>query len=272
MYLKILLMGCEIALFTCCSTGRREVMENHVQWDTLSVDKSCDAANVNTTPGCSLQISFIYPIDFQDKTILKSVQHLFVLDCFGSKYTDMTPKEVVDNYAEDYINSIRKELIKETVSDEEIPAYEYYEILNNRILYNRNHLLSVTIGRETFSGGAHGAHNHLSRVIDLKTGRQLGETDLFIDDYRDDLAKIIVDNIAVSNNVDNASELENLGFFNVNEISPNGNFYVDDTGITYTFNEYEIAAYAIGPVVVQLPYENVRHLLRADSPLAAIAF
>ncbi|MDR2138918.1 MAG: DUF3298 and DUF4163 domain-containing protein [Tannerella sp.] len=269
MFFKILLAGGGIALLTCCNTGRKEVKENQVQWDSIAVNKSCYAAGVDTLPGCSLQIGFVYPIDFQDKAILKSIQQLFVLDCFGNKYADMTPENAVEKYAEDYINSVREEAKD---FDEELPAYEYYEVLNNQILYNRNQLLSVTVGRETFSGGAHGAHSHLNRVIDLKTGRILSEKDLFIDDYRDDLAKIIVDNIAVSNSVDKVSELENLGFFSINEISPNENFYVDDTGITYTFNEYEIAAYAIGPVVVRLPYEQVRHLLRTDSPLAAIAF
>jgi hypothetical protein len=269
MYLKNFWTWSGIALLTCCNTGRKEVTENHVQWDSLYVDKSCPTVNMSTNPGCSLQIRFIYPVDLYDKAILESVQQLFVLDFFGSKYVDMTPQNAVEKYAEDYINSIMKEA---KALEEDMPAFEYYEMLNNRIIYNRNLLLSVTVNRETFTGGAHGAHNYVNRVIDLKTGRLLSEKDLFIDDYREDLAKIIVDNIAVSNNVDSTSDLENFGFFNVNEISPNGNFYVDDTGITYTFNEYEIAAYALGPVVVQLPYEQVRHLLRADSPLSAIAF
>jgi hypothetical protein len=228
-----------------------------VQWDSLTIDNG------------SLRISFIYPVDFQDKAVLKSVQKLFVLDYFGSEYADMTPENAAEKYAEDYLNSIREE---GKVFNEEIPPVEYYDLSDNQILYNRNHLLSVGAGRETFSGGAHGAHSYVSRVIDLKTGQPLSETDLFVDDYRDDLAKIIVDNIAVSFNVDNVPELENLGFFNVNEIAPNGNFYVDDTGITYIFNEYEIAVYAIGPVVVLLPYGKVRHLIRADGPLADIAF
>jgi hypothetical protein len=269
MHLRILLMGCGIVLLTCCNTGRRELKENSVQWDSLAVDKFQYVSDGNTAPSCSLQINFIYPIDYHDKTVLKSVRKRFVLDYFGSKYGDMTPESAAERYAEDYINSVREE---ERVFDEDMPAYEYYEISGNRILYNRNNLLSVAVDREEFRGGAHGTHHSLNRVINLNTGLDLSEKDLFVDDYQEDLAKIIVDNIAAANNVDNALELENLGFFSVGEVAPNGNFYVDDTGITYTFNEYEIAAYALGPVVVTLPYAKVRHLLRADSPLAAVAF
>jgi hypothetical protein len=80
-----------------------------------------------------------------------------------------------------------------------------------------------------------------------------------------------VDAIALSNNVEIA-ELENIGFFNLDEIYPNNNFYADETGITYTFNEYEIAAYVVGAVSVQIPYENIRHLLRRESPVSELAF
>ncbi|MDR1337218.1 MAG: DUF3298 and DUF4163 domain-containing protein [Tannerella sp.] len=270
MYLKNLLAGGGIFLLTCCNTtGRKEMTENHVLWDSITVNKSCYEASVNTLPGCSLQISFIYPVAVQDKAILKPVQQQFVLDYFGSKYADMTPQEAAEKYAEEYLRTVREEA---AVFDDSTPAFEYYDVSDNRILYNRNRLLSVTVGRETYSGGAHGMHVCINRVIDLKTGLPLSEKDVFIDDSREDLAKVIVDNLAASNSVDNPSELENLGFFHVNEIAPNGNFYVDDTGITYTFNEYEIAAYAIGPVTVRLSYGEIRHLLRTEGPVAAIAF
>ena len=63
-----------------------------------------------------------------------------------------------------------------------------------------------------------------------------------MDNYQDNLARILVDQIAKQNNVSDAKELENIGFFSVDEIFPDRNFLVDETGITYSFNEYEIAA------------------------------
>ena len=80
----------------------------------------------------------------------------------------------------------------------------------------------------------------------------------------------MVDQIAKQNNVANNKELENIGFFSIDEIFPNGNFMVDETGITYSFNEYEIAAYVVGATHVQLPYKEIRHLLRDDSPISSL--
>ena len=47
---------------------------------------------------------------------------------------------------------------------------------------------------------------------------------------------------------------------------------MDEIGITYTFNEYEIATYIVGVTSVRIPYEKIRHLLRKESPIAHIAF
>ena len=43
---------------------------------------------------------------------------------------------------------------------------------------------------------------------------------------------------------------------------------MDEEGITYSFNEYEIAAYVVGVTNVRLPYQDIRHLLKDESPIA----
>ena len=94
--------------------------------------------------------------------------------------------------------------------------------------------------------------------------------ELRLEGYEEKLAQLLVDQIAKQNNVANNKELENIGFFSIDEIFPNGNFMVDETGITYSFNEYEIAAYVVGATHVQLPYKEIRHLLRDDSPISSL--
>ena len=96
----------------------------------------------------------------------------------------------------------------------------------------------------------------------------LTEEDIFIGNYQDELSRLLVKHIAKQNKVEDPKELENIGYFSVDEISPNGNFLIDDRGITYTFNEYEIAAYVIGVTNVFLPFEELQSLIRADGPLS----
>ena len=127
-----------------------------------------------------------------------------------------------------------------------------------------------SVNFENYTGGAHGAHAYNHFVLDANTGHRISEEDIFVDNYQDSLAEILVAQIAKQNDISDPKELENMGFFSVDEIYPNNNFFVDDTGITYTFNEYEIAAYVVGPVHVHLSFEEVQYLLRPDTPITQL--
>lgn len=267
-----------VGLLSACGSDAKKVKENDIRFDTMALKESYHIKNIETNPGCSLQINFVFPVEYQNQQVLKAVQQQFVGAFLGDDYMQSSPREAVNQYAENYLNDFKKREtdfesdVEEHGSEPNDEWYSSYEILSDSIYYNQNDLLSMVVSKEYDTGGAHNAHHYTNRVIDLKTGERVTEAAVFIEDYQDDLAKIIVDAIALYNNVDKASDLENIGFFNVNEIYPNKNFYVDEVGITYTFNEYEIAAYVVGATSVRIPYEKIRHLLRKESPIAHIAF
>ncbi|MDO4702731.1 MAG: DUF3298 domain-containing protein [Tannerella sp.] len=267
-----------VGFLSACASDTKKVKENDIRFDTIAVKESYHMKNMETNPGCSLQINFLFPVEYPNQDVLKAVQQQFTKAFFGDDYMPFLPREAVSQYVENYLNDFKKREtdfesdIEEHGSEPQNEWYSSYEILSDSICYNQNDLLSFVVSKKYDTGGAHHAHSYANRVIDLKTGERVTERDIFIEDYQDDLAKIIVDAIALYNNVDKASDLENIGFFNINEIYPNRNFYVDEVGVTYTFNEYEIAAYVVGATSVRIPYEKIRHLLRKESPIAHIAF
>jgi len=275
--LKSIVLFCLTGLFIGCNPNSKNDLDNKIQFDSLLVDKSYHLSGIATNPKCSLQIRFVYPDDYSDKEILRLLQQEFVSGFFGDEYISLTPQEAAEKYARDFIEAYKAEEENYKIELENHGPgtmelwYSYNETSNNQIVYNRKDMISFVVYKDCYYGGAHGAHTYINRTIDLKTGLQISENEIFVDDYQDDLAKIIVDEIALSNQV-NVSELENIGFFNVDEIYPNKNFYVDETGITYIFNEYEIAAYVVGPVSAAIPYEKIRHLLRKETPVSNIAF
>ncbi len=261
-----------------CNTGTKKTADNDIKFDSISVDKTYHLLENPENPNCNLQINFTFPVKYDNKDILKKIQKQFVSSYFGDNYDALSPEEATAKYTQDYLDSykeLEEEYKDEVAKSDETPVgawFGYYEMSSNDIAYNQNGILSYTVNFDNYTGGAHGAHSFSNNVIDLKTGDLIKEEDIFIDNYKDDLAKILVDRIAKQNNVDNPKELENVGFFSVEEIFPNGNFLIDDYGITYTFNEYEIAAYVVGATNVHLPYEEIQYLLKKDSPIAHLAF
>lgn len=261
-----------------CNTGTTKTADNDITFDSISVDKTYHLLDNPENPNCNLQLNFIYPTKYDNKDILKKIQKQFVLSYYGDNYESLSPEEATAKYTEDYLNSYKEltsEFEVEVTKSDDSPVgawFSYYEMSSNDIAYNKNDILSYTVNFDNYTGGAHGAHSFTNHVIDMKTGDLITEEDIFIDGYQEDLAQILVDRIAKQNSVENPKELENIGFFSIDEIFPNGNFLIDDYGITYTFNEYEIAAYVVGASNVHLPYVEIQYLLKRDSPIAHLAF
>ena len=268
-------------LITSCKKTIDTEAENDIKFDSIEINEKYHLLGDSTNPFCTLESNFIFPIEYKDEEVLGKINRYFLESFFGLDFfpakdsVSMTPKEAMNLYIQQYITDY-KELESDFKTETEKPSqeswYAYYEALSNEILYNKCDLLSYVVYVEYYTGGAHGGSGYNNHVLHLKTGEEVNETTIFIEDYQDSLAQIIINTIATDNDLTNPGELENIGFFSIDEIYPNGNFYIDENGITYTYNVYEIAPFALGRTDVFLSYEKIRHLLKKNSPIAPIAF
>lgn len=263
--------------FSACNMTPKGGQQNKIAFDSTLVDKTYYLLDNPENPHCNLQIKFIYPSD-ADKALLPEIQKQFVNAYLGEAYDTLAPQEAIKKYTDDYIEAYKDleedfkvELTRSEKEGNPVGAwFSYYEMSSNTIRFNQDGLLCFSVNFENYTGGAHGAHAYNHFVLDANTGHRISEEDIFVDNYQDSLAEILVAQIAKQNDISDPKELENMGFFSVDEIYPNNNFFVDDTGITYTFNEYEIAAYVVGPVHVHLSFEEVQYLLRSDTPITQL--
>lgn len=269
----VLLIG---VLTTGCQTGTKKKTENDIKFTSIEIDKTYHLLNNPDNPNCDFQLNFTYPNNYKEKASLEKLQALFVLSYFGEAYEMLSPKEAAEKYTEDYIAMYKEleEYFEEELKQEDAETvgawYGYFETSDNEVIYNKGGFLSYIVSFENYTGGAHGAHAVTNHVINLETMTFLKEDDLFIENFEDSLAQLLVNEIAASNNLSDPKELEEIGYFSIDEIYPNDNFLIDEEGITYTFNEYEIAAYVVGITQVKLLYPQIKHLLQKESPIAAI--
>jgi hypothetical protein len=259
-----------------CQTDKKTIAENDIQFDSIIVDKTYYMLEQPDNPGCNLRIKFVYPVKSGNKEILNQIRKHFIASYFGDMYEELTPEQTVDEYVNIYLEdykSLEDDFIEEKEKSKDAPVaswFSYYETSSNEITFNKANLLCYSVNFENYTGGAHGAHTHTNVVLNLKTGELVTEEDIFIKDFQDALALMLVDKIVKQNEVKNAWELESIGFFSVDEIFPNGNFLIDEEGITYYFNEYEIAAYVVGATRVKLLYSDIKPLLKKDSPVSIL--
>ncbi|GHU58952.1 hypothetical protein FACS189411_15170 [Bacteroidia bacterium] len=263
-------------LMVGCKPKPQAVTDNNIQFDSIQVEKTYYLLEDKNNPNCDFQLKYVYPVAFGNEEVLKAVQKQFLRSYFGDEYENFTPQEAVNLYTEQYIEdykSLETDYKAEKEHEHEVDPgawYSYVEYTVNEIKFNKSNLLSYAISYENYTGGAHGSHTYINYNIDLATGELLTESEIFIDGFQDEMAQILVDKLVEQNDVKSPEELESIGFFSIDEIYPNDNFSIDETGITYFFNEYEIAAYVVGTTHIHLSYDDIKHLIRPGSPIRVL--
>jgi hypothetical protein len=71
--------------------------------------------------------------------------------------------------------------------------------------------------------------------------------------------------------LENPADLENLGYYPIDEIVPNNNFTIDNNGITYYFNVNEIGDVMVGLSQVFIPYEEINIYMKKENPIAFLS-
>jgi hypothetical protein len=199
-------------------------------------------------------------------------------------YEDLTPQEAMNTYVENYIvnykkdasifqSSINKIEILESLSPDSVDTdysdlyNSYFETLKDSITYQGNSLLSFQVKQSISKDGKSSYDLYRNRVIDMKTDSLISESDIFTPGYEHILRQLFIATLQEQNNVTSISELEDFGFFGTEEISPNNNFYINDKGITYTFNKGEYSAYQLDAPVIFIPYQALKPILKENTAI-----
>jgi hypothetical protein len=270
-------------IFLCISCDRKNE-ENAIRFNTIQTEKTAYLFNDTLKPSCNLKVHFIYP-DSARKQSLSILQSIFIEKTLDVSFRNLTPEKALEVYAQQYLKNFKRFELPEVFNEnfcleteddpgenKGITGFYYYNHLTNRLLYNRNGLVSFTVQNIVYEGGARCSQTLHGYVIDLNNNRLLNEGDFAGTNYKQYIAPILAKKIALSNGLENPVDLENIGYFSLEDIVPNNNFTIDDKGITYYFNEGEIAGIIIGLVQVFLPYEEISIYLKDDNPMISLTY
>jgi hypothetical protein len=264
---------CYLLLITGCKP-KTGTIDNAVRFDSIQVNETYHLFNDTTKPSCNLQIIFVYP-DFSGEQKLSELQSLFIEKMLGDSFSGLNPQQAIENYTKQYIEGFKQfenPAEDTTYAEEENiyideTGYSYYAKLKNTILYNQTGFVSFTVESLVYEGGAHSSKSIYGYVVNLATGELLSEDQFAGKNYRLNISSILANKIAEANGV-HVEDLENLGYTALSDITPNQNFTIDEDGITYYFNENEIAGTMVGIIPVFIPYNELKVFLTQDSPLS----
>ncbi len=255
---KHILMAALLLFTIACSQNKNSSTTQNqadtITYETASFYKSSTECNTNT---CGAYVKATYPV-FKDDAL-----NSFVMGKITIKPFDSVSYNALDIAADSFINeyvNFKKEY------PETAGGYEW--IQNLKVSYQNAKTINFTHSSYGYTGGAHGLENTLYYNLAKPSYTQLSLKDLFKAGYETELAKIAEQIFRSNEKLSEEDSLSDGYFFDDGKFSLTSNFLITKDGILFTYNPYEIKAYAYGSTDLLIPYQQIQHLIKSDSILA----
>ena len=119
------------------------------------------------------------------------------------------------------------------------------------------HLQTYSATYSDYTGGAHGMYGVINNVFDLDSGEVVTLQDLFAADYREGVTALLKQSLETYLAENEAEEDMVFG-----QPAPCDNFSVSEEGVSWTYNPYEIAPYAVGAIELTVSWADLKPYLK----------
>ncbi len=167
-------------------------------------------------------------------------------------------KAFVHEYLEGFKRDI-KEWQDDSLAPEPMGRYEQFADIIP--LYNSNGILVIGNQWYDYSGGAHGNHGSSYVNMDVKAKKIWQLADIIqIDSVA--ISRLLIAEARAKFKMKADAPIEDVFF--AKSIPANNNFIVGDRGLTFCYNPYDIASYADGEIMLFVPYNKMKSLIRPE--------
>ncbi|MCR9227254.1 MAG: DUF3298 and DUF4163 domain-containing protein [Flavobacteriaceae bacterium] len=186
------------------------------------------------------------------KTINRSLrEEIISIMSFSEDRTIDTMEKALRSFTDSY-----KEL--KTKFPDEI---QWEATIDGEIVYEDEKIITLILNSYSFTGGAHGYASTSYLNFDKKTGKELENPELF-NDYEgfEDFAE---EKFRDQEQIPQDKNINATGFmFEGDSFHLSNNLGYTTEGLQLIYNQYEVASYADGPIVLVLPYNEVNPFLK----------
>lgn len=268
-----------LGLISCSKKSKRQETEHLFTWEVIEASKTYVDPLVEEQwneqfekPSCKVSVSVMYPLladgqpsEVRDSLVKSLSQRLYQSPSqdFSKEGVKASLEEYVEKQIEDYkldIEQAKKlnfDLSSYSVFNSE---FQYYDSLT----YSKGGLISIVSFVMEYSGGAHGNEGLSAFNYDLSRLELVTASMLFENPKDEGLVSLLLERLMDFFDVATLEELEYQGVFNYRMLEVTNNFYVDDTGITFCYNPYELAIYAVGPIRLHLTFDELSQYLNEE--------
>ena len=233
-----------------------------------------DASSFTLSNGerCSIvaEATIDYPVTGTNGVAVDSLQRLFaayVLESGDSLSLQEAMRQVVANSMHQY--DFMEEPMIEAVADEatEMNTLKYATSTRVAPIYNKNGVVTFERVDVVKKNDKVTSVTHRYYSFDVENQTYIDVNRLFRDDAVADVCQLLRQQLLAQNNATGNEQLNDMGYFNVENITVTRNFFFDDKGVTWSYLPNELAVEAVGEPRITVPYADLSDYKCDDSIL-----
>ena len=248
----------------------------HSPYKHIFEEEEVFLGNDVSSPFCDFSIDYTYLNEDNDSVAMlinRKIQQEFL----GEEYSTITPEMAVDSFKNVHLADYSREIgilyqneKKEFGTNEGFPAwYNRTYSLVTFIEEGHEGVINASANYFVDMGGAH--HNQWSRWMNFDTmsGKQLTLEEVFLPSAKTHIEKLLLDMLICmqaeqysEENITSLEDLQKLGFLQMTNMYIPDNFLLGKEAVLFLFNRYDIAPYAAGEIIIEVPYEKIRFYLK----------
>lgn len=237
--------------------------EDSVVFKTVTADKTVALTNEGNSPTCAVHLKLEEATEASGHAgeLINAAVMKRLLDR-EEKSMQLAAEAFADTYTGSY-KSTMLPLYNEDRSDSTKRAwYQYHYIIETSTQKGSKGTIAYLASINYYEGGAHGINQLITLNFEAKTGRQLTLSDIFATGYEQPLKDVLLKALKVKAGCTTLAALRNKGYLYSMDIFPSENFILGEETITFVYNPYEIAPYAMGSTELIIPYSDVDKILK----------
>ena len=209
-----------------------------------------------------------YPVETTKGQPVDSLQRLFatyVLESGDSLSLQEAIRQVVANSMHQY--DFMQEPVDKNEADEseELTTLKYATSTRITPIYNKHGVVTFERVDVVKKNDKVTSVTHRYYSFDVENQTFIDVNQLFRDDAVADVCQMLKKQLLSQNNATGNEQLNDLGYYNAENITVTRNFYFDDKGVTWSYLPNELAVEAVGEPKITISYDDLNDALCENS-------
>lgn len=241
----------------------------------LKVEEEARLQDDSISPTCKITIGYQYLVESATDSIALRINRAIQANTLGEEYAQMAPEAAIDSFRNAYIANYRKDLTdfyqEDVKKGGDIPQWYNYEYgLETRFDDGKEGILNCMTETFEYTGGAHPNSWNRWMNFEKSTGKLLTLKDVFTAEAEKPVCEMLLQELIVQmaarmedSSITSLEGLRNAGILNTTDMYVPDNFLLGKDKVTFLYNKYDIAPYAMGTITLSLPYSSLeKYMIR----------